>query len=325
LINNKNKIAQLIVSAREINKFHSTFLSSILRYQVKGRIHGEIQQLRSDLGGTVSGRLSMSNPNLQQIPARDQLIGPMIRSIFIPEEGTKWGTFDYSQQEPRLLVHYAKHRDLDGADTLIKFFKDEGTDFHQVTADMAGISRKEAKTIGLGLMYGMGLAKLAASLDITVEQAKQLKKTYNEGVPFLKDIISLATRHTDQQGHMRTLLGRKCRFELWESRDFEDKTVSNYENALKKWPLNQIKRAHTYRALNRLIQGSAADQTKKAMVELWKAFRVIPMIQIHDELDISVEDETQIQGIKDVMESAVELHVPSKCDVELGKNWGEIK
>ena len=320
-----NPIVNSIVRAREFNKAHTTFVDTFIKHEVNGRIHAEIHQMRGDDGGTVSGRMSMSNPNLQQIPARDQLIGPMIRSIFIPEEKTKWGTFDYSQQEPRLLVHYAKHRELEGSDTLIKFFEDAGTDFHQVTADMAGISRKEAKTIGLGLMYGMGLAKLGNSLDITVDQAKELKKTYNNGVPFLKDIINLATRHTEQQGYIRTLLGRKCRFDLWESREFEDKTVLSYENALKKWPVNQIKRAHTYRALNRLIQGSAADQTKKAMVKLWEAFRVIPMIQIHDELDISVEDETQIQGIKDVMESAVELHVPSKCDVELGKNWGEIK
>ena len=99
----------------------------------------------------------------------------------------------------------------------------------------------------------------------------------------------------------------------------------NYENAKKTWAWNEMKRAGTYRALNRLIQGSAADQTKKAMVDLWNNHGIVPMIQIHDELNISVADETQVKEIKDTMESAVELHVPVKCEAKIGINWGEIK
>jgi DNA polymerase I-like protein with 3'-5' exonuclease and polymerase domains len=161
LINNKNKIAQLIVSAREINKFHGTFLTSIMKYQVNGRIHGEINQLRSDNGGTVSGRLSMSNPNLQQIPARNKEFGPKIRGLFIPEEGYQWGSFDYSQQEPRMTVHYAASLGYDGSAELMAAYKDSSADFHQTVADLVGIERTQAKTIGLGLMYGMGKNKLA--------------------------------------------------------------------------------------------------------------------------------------------------------------------
>ena len=107
LVNCNNKTAKLILQARELNKFHNTFLNSIMKYQVNGRIHAEINQLRSDSGGTVSGRLSMSNPNLQQVPARNKEFGPKIRSLFIPDEGCQWGSFDYSQQEPRMTVHYA--------------------------------------------------------------------------------------------------------------------------------------------------------------------------------------------------------------------------
>ena len=158
LINNKHKLAQLIVQAREVNKFHSTFLSSILRYQVKGRIHGEIQQLRSDLGGTVSGRLSMSNPNLQQVPARNKDLGPKIRSLFIPEEGHQWGSFDYSQQEPRMTVHYAASigdNGYAGSQELVEAYKDNSADFHQTVADLVGIERTQAKTIGLGIMLSL--------------------------------------------------------------------------------------------------------------------------------------------------------------------------
>ena len=319
-----NPLIQSISVAREYNKAHTTFIDSILKHQVDGRIHAEINQLKGEYGGTVSGRLSMNNPNLQQVPARNEAIGPKIRSLFLPEEGHKWASLDYSQQEPRLLVHYAQKHGLEGAETLIKFFH-EGKDFHQVTAEMAGISRKEAKTIGLGLMYGMGIAKLADSLDISPEQAKALKKKYNDNVQFLNNIIVRATRYTEQNGFINPLLGRRCRFELWENKDFYDKRMMSYENAKKTWAWNEMKRAGTYRALNRLIQGSAADQTKKAMVDLWKNLGVIPMIQIHDELNVSIANETQVKEIKEIMESAVELHVPVKCDAEIGDNWGEIK
>ncbi len=319
-----NPLIQSISVAREYNKAHTTFIDSILKHQVKGRIHAEINQLKGEYGGTVSGRLSMNNPNLQQVPSRNEIIGPKIRSLFLPENKEKWVSLDYSQQEPRLLVHYAKKHDLEGAETLIKFFHD-GEDFHQVTANMAQISRKEAKTIGLGLMYGMGIAKLADSLDISQDQAKSLKKKYNDNVSFLNNIIVRATRYTEQNGYINTLLGRKCRFDLWENKDFHDKRMMSYENAKKTWAWNEMKRAGTYRALNRLIQGSAADQTKKAMVDLWNNHGIVPMIQIHDELNISVADETQVKEIKDTMESAVELHVPVKCEAKIGINWGEIK
>ena len=130
----ENPLIQSISVAREYNKAHTTFIDSILKHNVKGRIHAEINQLKSEFGGTVSGRLSMNNPNLQQVPSRNEIIGPKIRSLFLPEKAEKWVSLDYSQQEPRLLVHYAKKHDLEGAETLIKFFH-EGKDFHQVTAD----------------------------------------------------------------------------------------------------------------------------------------------------------------------------------------------
>ena len=152
-----------------------------------------------------------------------------------------------------------------------------------------------------------------------------MKQKYNDNVHFLNNIIIKATRYTEQHGYITTLLGRRCRFELYENKDFNDKRMMSYENAKKTWGWNEIKRAGTYRALNRLIQGSAADQTKKAMVNLWKDVGVIPMIQIHDELNVSVANETQVKEIKEIMESAVELHVPVKCDAEIGDNWGEIK
>ena len=156
LQNHPHELPKAIAEARELNKAHSTFIDSITKHAVDGRIHADINQIRSDAGGTVTGRFSMSNPNLQQIPARHPELGPMIRSIFIPEEKHVWGSFDYSQQEPRILVHYAKLQNLEGVDEIVDAYNAGDADFHQVVADMAGIERKQAKTINLGLMYGMG-------------------------------------------------------------------------------------------------------------------------------------------------------------------------
>jgi DNA polymerase I-like protein with 3'-5' exonuclease and polymerase domains len=327
LINNKHKLAQLVVQAREVNKFHSTFLSSILRYQVKGRIHGEIQQLRSDLGGTVSGRLSMSNPNLQQVPARNKDLGPKIRSLFIPEEGHQWGSFDYSQQEPRMTVHYAAsigENGYAGSQELVEAYKDNSADFHQTVADLVGIERTQAKTIGLGIMYGMGKNKLALSLGVTKDEADELITKYNKKVPFIRKLSDRCKLAADEKGVIRTKKGRKCRFDKWETRDFGLHQAETFDNAVAKYGKDNIKRAYTYKALNRLIQGSSADQTKQAMLDCYNAGH-LPMLQIHDELCFNIKDDAHAKKIKTIMEDSIEFKVPSVVDVGLGKSWGDAK
>ena len=316
-------VVNMIAQAREINKAHTTFLDSILRYEHKGRIHAEINQLRSQTGGTVTGRFSYQNPNLQQIPARNKDLGPKIRSLFIPEEGHRWGVFDYSQQEPRLVVHYASLYKLPSVyDVVDSYSTDSSADFHQTVADMADIPRSQAKTINLGLFYGMGKAKLQAELGVTKEKAAELFNTYHSRVPFVKQLMDKASNRAQDRGQIRTLLGRLCRFHLWEPNSFGMHKAMLHEDALREHGPG-IKRAYTYKALNKLIQGSAADMTKKAMLELYKE-GIIPHIQIHDELDISVKDESHAKKIIDVMENAVTLEDPNKVDYEHGDNWGEI-
>jgi DNA polymerase I-like protein with 3'-5' exonuclease and polymerase domains len=326
LVNCNNPIAQLIREAREINKFHSTFIDSIQRFVHKGRIHSEINQLRSDQGGTVSGRLSYSNPNLQQIPARNKEFGDKIRSLFLPEEGKQWGSFDYSQQEPRLVAHYAAsvNEDFTGADEFIEAYKNEAADFHQIVADMAGISRTQAKTINLGLFYGMGKAKLGRELGISKDNAENLLNKYHSRVPFVKKLAEAVTNSASKYGFIRTIRGRKCRFDMWEPATFGMNKAMQYEEAKAIYG-NNIRRAFTYKALNRLIQGSAADQTKQAMINCYKQ-GYKPLLQIHDELCFSINSEEDIKGVKEVMENAIEnLKVPFKVDVALGRSWGEAK
>ena len=321
LQNHEHPIVQQIARAREINKAHTTFIDTILKHSHKGRIHAEINQLRSDVGGTVTGRFSYSNPNLQQIPARNKELGPMIRSLFIPEEGHTWGCFDYSQQEPRLVVHYAALDGLYGVQEVIDAYKDGEADFHQIVAEMADIPRSQAKTINLGLFYGMGKNKLQAELGINEDRAKSLFKQYHNRVPFVKTLMDGVMRKAADNGRIRTWLGRRCRFDLWEPNQYGIHKALPHDAALAEHGPG-IRRAYTYKALNRLIQGSAADMTKKAMVELYKE-GIVPHIQVHDELDISVNGNAD--KIKEIMESAVELEVPIKVDYEYGKNWGTIK
>ena len=322
LLNCEFPIAKFIREAREVHKFHATFIDSILKFQHKGRIHAEIHQLRGDGGGTVSGRLSYSNPNLQQVPARNKELGTKIRSLFKPETGLQWGSFDYSQQEPRLVVHYASSIGFPGSDKLVEAYEKENADFHQTVAEMAGIPRSQAKTINLGIFYGMGARKLSNELGIETNEAKLLLQEYNQRVPFVKQLANRCMESAEKYGSIRTIRGRKCRFDKWEPMAWGLFKSETYESAIEKYGKNNIKRAGTYKALNRLIQGSAADQVKVAMIECYKA-GYLPLIQIHDELCFNIRPAKDADEIKKIMEDCIsELKVPSLVDVAIGKDWG---
>ena len=323
-----NPLVKKIAKARELNKAHTTFIDTILKHEHRGRIHADINPIRSDTGGTVTGRFSYSNPNLQQIPARNKELGPLIRSLFLPEVDHKWGCFDYSQQEPRLVVHYAATTEPISFDQsvtkIVEKFKDNSVDFHQTVADMAKISRTQAKVINLGLFYGMGKAKLQAELGLSTKaEAENLFNQYHENVPFVRELMNRTSQHAQLSGSIGTLLGRRCRFDKWEPNTFGMHTPMTLEEAERTYGRGRIKRAFTYKALNKLIQGSAADMTKKAMLDLYKE-GIIPHIQIHDELDISIESEEQAKKIIEIMENAVTLAVPNKVDFESGDTWGDI-
>ena len=323
LENHEHDLPKMIVEARKLNKARTTFIEKMIsEHSYNGRIHAEAHPLRNDSGGTVSGRFSYSNPNLQQVPARDPEIGNLIRSIFIPEDNCQWGVFDYSQQEPRLTVHYANELKLIGAEDAVNAYNDKNADFHQIVADMAKIPRKQAKNINLGLSYGMGKEKLIRELGLDDAEAQTLLAQYHEKVPFIRGIQDHCTRVASHRGYIKTLAGRKCHFDLWEHK--YDKSVPlPLEEAQIKYG-DTLKRSFTYKALNRLIQGSAADMTKLAMLGLWEE-GIVPHVQVHDEVDISIQDEEQAKKVVEIMENCVKLSVPLVVDTELGPNWGETE
>ena len=361
----KNRFLRMIVKARECDKAKNTFIEGLLEFVYKGRIHADINQIRSDEGGTVTGRFSMANPNLQQIPAKGR-IGKKMRELFIPEEGCVWGSFDYSQQEPRLVVHYALktyiYSDdekevalnlIESLETLEEAYKEKDVDFHQIVADMAKIPRITAKTINLGLFYGMGKIKLQKELKLDRNAATKLFNTYHMKAPFVRQLSQDLIQFAEEHKLLFTLEDRFCRFNKWETQNREwNNTINRYEpvpiltkeEAQKEYkaavvdtykegkiPQDYMKNfnkhykpAFTYKALNRLIQGSAADMTKKAMVNLYEK-GILPQIQIHDELCLSIKNDKEAARVKNIMETAIPLIVDNKVNYKKGKNWGNIK
>ena len=351
LSTHKNKYLRLIAKARNFDKTKNTFIEGLLGFVHEGRIHADINQIRSDDGGTVTGRFSMSNPNLQQIPSRG-FIGKKMRELFLPEDDCVWGSFDYSQQEPRIVVHYALKLGLPGTGELKKEFDKEGADFHQIVADMARISRTMAKTINLGLFYGMGKIKLASELNLTRQKANALFAAYHAKVPFVRQLSQDLIEFAEEHKLLFTLEDRFCRFNKWETRNREwNNSINRYEpvpiltrkdaetafkaellekfkdhvadNYMKDFD-NYYKPAFTYKALNRLIQGSAADMTKKAMVDLYEQ-GILPQIQIHDELCLSIKNDSDAEIVKKTMENSIILEVKNKVNYKKGASWGEIK
>lgn len=318
-------VAALMVRSRKVNKVRSTFVESIRRHEVNGRIHCTLKQLRgSDReekeGGPRFGRLSSTDPNLQQQPSRDPEIGPLWRAVYIPEDGEVWACLDYSQQEPRWLTHYAYLLKCRGAAEAVKRYRDDpSTDNHQMMADLCQIKRKDAKEIFLGKCYGMGGAKLCKKLGLETEwsthrltgrdmevagpEGQALIRQFDQKAPYVKELARRCEKKADEAGFIYTVLGRRCRFPKAINGD-------GYE-----W---------THKALNRLVQGSSADQTKAAMVAA-DAEGIPLQLQVHDELDLSVPSIKATKRLAEIMRDVVPCEVPHRIDVETGPDWGHIK
>jgi DNA polymerase I-like protein with 3'-5' exonuclease and polymerase domains len=300
----------------------------IVDFSHRGRIHAEIHSYRSDDGGTRSYRFSYSNPPLQQMPSRTEA-GRLVRTVFLPEDGELWLSSDYSQQEPRLTVHYAYECGIRGSAEAVDYYRyNPNPDYHSMVAEMFGQPRKRAKIINLGLAYGMGVEKLADGLDLPLDEAKKLLDEYNERVPFVGGLSKHARQRADQRGYIKLIDGARCRFDMWELswREKGDgwSPALPLEAAREKWPDRRLRRAFTSKALNRLIQGSAARQTKLAMRQCWRE-GIVPLIQMHDELCNSVREPAQVARITEIMETVIKLQVPSKADSKIGLNWGSVR
>lgn len=322
-------LPKLIVRANKMQEISSKFLQEyIISFSHRGRLHAEIHSFRGDEGGTRSHRFSYSSPPLQQMPART-LEGKRIRECFLAEENELWMSDDYSQQEPRLTVHYAKRCGVLGADDAVTYYRhNPDPDYHQMVAEMFGQPRKKAKIINLGLAYGQGAASLAEDLDLPLDEGKELLALYHERVPFVGGLTKYCRTRADQRGYIKLIDGARCRFDMWEPTWRED--GEKYTPAMplaaarEKWGNRRLRRAYTHKAMNRLIQGSAARQTKLAMRECWKR-GIIPLLQMHDELCFSVSTDARVCEITDIMENVIKLEVPVRAESKIGVSWGTAR
>jgi DNA polymerase I-like protein with 3'-5' exonuclease and polymerase domains len=309
-----------IVKARTVDRLRGTFIKEkIINVSYKGRIHAQFHQMRGDEDGTRTGRFSSSNPNLQQVPSRDKL-APLIRGLFIPEDGESWCKLDYSQQEPRIAVHYALACGFKGAEAARESYL-RGEDFYKFITEAAGITRRQAKDLTLGRMYGMGFKKMAEKLRCSDHEATEILSAFDNGAPFLKKLSDQASRNAKNRGYIQTIGGRHRHFETYVPVGDRHSPPLKRDEAEIKWGVVPLERFGCHKALNSLIQGSAADMTKYAMVNTFNETGQIPLMQVHDELNFSLKTKDEGLAIKKICEDAVKLKVPVVCDMDWGKSW----
>lgn len=309
-IRDKHPIVEKVLEYRGLSKLYSTYIEGLLGYVHNGEIHTIYTQ-----NLTRTGRLSSVEPNLQNIPIRDEL-GRSIRKAFVPENDYILGA-DYSQIELRILAHIAVVPALEQA------FR-EDKDIHAKTAsDIFGVPmelvtsemRRVAKAVNFGIIYGISGFGLGENLDIRAVDAKKFIDTYLETYPGIKDYMDQTIADAKEKGYVRTLFHRK-------------RNITELKN-----PVYMIRQSGERIALNTPIQGTSADIIKLAMVKVYEAFKKRNLkskmiIQVHDELifDTCADELEEVKKIvKDVMENVYELEVPLKVDINYGKNWFEAK
>jgi DNA polymerase-1 len=301
-----------ILSYRKLTKLYSTYAEGLKKYIRKdGRIHTVFNQ-----AATSTGRLSSSDPNLQNISVRDEA-GREIRKAFLPDEGCVLISCDYHQIELRILAHMADEK------TLIEAFN-EGIDIHTRTAmdvfgvkkeDVTPLMRRQAKTVNFGIVYGISDYGLAEQLGVPVNEARDFIETYYKHYPRIRTYMDGVVKECEEKGYVKTLMNR--RREIPEIHD-KNRAVREFG-----------KRA----AMNAPIQGSAADLIKKAMIDVdrmmkEKGVKSRMILQVHDELIFNVpEDEVELmkQLINDGMVNAMKLNVPLTAECAVGKDWYEAK
>lgn len=326
-------LAAKIVEHRQLLKVRDTFIKGyILDKHVNGRIHCSFNPLKSDKTGARSGRFSSSDPNLQNIPIRTEL-GAKVRDAFEAGQGARWRKFDYSQIEYRLLAHHAVGQ---GAAELREAFNlNPDIDYHDLTKELVlrltglDLPRRNIKTINFGLIYGMSQGELAKRLHLDRKGGTSLFDSYHRAAPFAKATMEDAELEVHQHGYVSTILGRKSDFPYWGPANEYGAPGLPFGDAVLAYGPN-IKRAFTHKALNRRLQGGAADVMKKAMVDAYESGLFdedlcgIPTLTVHDELDFEDYGPLDAPCWKDlayIMENCIKLLIPLRVDMGVGRTW----
>lgn len=315
---------------RECFNLRSKYVEGwIHKYQIKGRIHPQWRQCASDEGGTRTGRMAAGNPNPQQIPGgkykttgQPNPTGQAIRACFVSDTGL-WGKLDFKAQEPRLAVHYANLLNCTGIKQLVAECQAD-KDLYDFMIEATGQDRDPAKTMFMARIGGMGSKGIGRRMGCSTEEAEALLTTFDNALPFLKELADACRRTAEERGYIRTILGRRRHFDFWEPREYGRMTPSETplrrDAARAHWG-PALRRTATYKALISLTQGSGADMTKAALIKIRRETNVIPYLQVHDEIDFPARDEAHAQAAKKLAEGAVAMTVPIRADLFLGKHW----
>ena len=313
----------------------------VLDYCHRGRLHSEIHHLRNFdeergfRGGTRSYRFSYSDPPLQQMPSpkRDAEVGKIVRDLFLPEEGERWYKLDFDQNEYRLIVHFAALMRLARAEAAAEAYRERPeTSFHQLVVDWTGLPKPQAKDANFAKAYGAGVPKFALMVGKTREEAASIYERYDEELPFVSLLNKECSKIAQRRGYIRLVDGARSRFDQWEPswgykgryhppcsrREAEQRVDPESGHDWSGW---QLRRAYTHKAMNRLIQGSAARQIKLSARAAWRE-GIVPLLQLHDEWDLSAPDDTVARRVRDMMEGAVRLEVPVTAGCDVGPTWG---
>lgn len=344
LINKHSDIREIdwLKQCLYINTLRSTFLKAINIGHINGRLHTSFNQARPN-----TGRFSSSGPNLQNIPKRDKVYGPLLRSMFCADSDSIWLSGDWSQMEYRILVHLANSPSyvpivLNSARKVLnEFITDPDTDYHSMAAKLTSLERSHAKNINFGIIFGMGAKKLAQSLGRGSEEANAILKKYHSMLPFVNQIKSTSTNKAVAAGHIRSLGGRLRHFNKWcpswNGVPYRGPLLS-HEDAIEKYTSGEegwksgIQRAQTQNALNFLTQGSCADAMKITMAAIYNSglnddFKL--SLTVHDELNGSIvksnKTEEIIKEVINIMETSFKLSLPTRVDYGVGSNWAEAK
>ena len=361
---NPHWLPQMVVRADKLHKAAKDYLEGhILRYAHRGRIHACINQYKSEDGlGTKTHRFSYSDPALQQEPKRDEDLMERIRGCFGPEDGQRWCACDYPQQEYRMIVHFAEVLGLPKArEAGDRYRADPDTDFHDMVCEMTNPRidfskmdkkspefkrlRKPAKDANFGKAFGAGVPKFAEMINLSLEEAKAIYDNYDRELPFVKALAEAAEGAAQRRGYVRLIDGARLHYESWEPRYRDwvkeqeylfshpsgrgvapctrDEAMARVSDKEHPWK-GALRRAFTRKAGNGLIQGSAARQTKMAMVMAWRD-GIVPLLQVHDELDASVGSEAEGLRLAEIMSTCVKLTVPISVKAEFGVSWGDAK
>ena len=326
----KNPILQKLLKVRAINRVRSTYLEGNLIKSVgrDGRIHPRYIQMATDEGGTRTFRLACVDPNAQQFPKRSRLFdAKSLRKCLIPEDGCFWDKKDYWSQEPVIQNHYALLMNLPGAEAVRQQFV-YGVKLAEYVEKATGgrLNYDQAKQVILARTYNQQAKGMSITTGMSYDECVALQNGFDELVPYIKILNDSTSSKAEERGWIRLLLGHKAHFHLYEvPKNLRPNDDDNYSplplaKAKERWPELPLKRAGTYKAFNRLCQGGAAGQTKKALVEIAKNVG-LPQMTVHDEISNSNNSDKQSSLMEEIMVNCIKLKSPVRVDSDRGTTW----